>query len=97
MNTIIPYTNGVYYDVRPVVGIKQEDVLPINDELGWNPSAALLKEMFDEGDMAIVQGIGYPNSVGLFTLSKRRWPYSGITSSPQGHPRTSTYFLRPSR
>ena len=62
MNTLIPYTNGIYHDSRPVVGIKEEDVLPTNDTLGWNPHAAPLKEMFDAGDVAVVQGIGYPDS-----------------------------------
>ena len=62
MNTLIPYTNGIYHDSRPVVGIKEEDVLPTNDTLGWNPHVAPLKEMFDAGDVAVVQGIGYPDS-----------------------------------
>ena len=64
MNTLIPYTSGIYHDSRPVVGIKAEDVLPldVDDTLGWNPHAAPLKEMFDAGDVAVVQGIGYPDS-----------------------------------
>ncbi len=62
MNTLVPYTNPSYYDSRPTVVIPQDEVLPINDELGFNPNAAPLKEMFDEGDVAVVQGIGYPNA-----------------------------------
>ncbi len=62
MNTVIPYANDIYHDSRPIVGIKREDVLPIDDTLGWNPNAAPLKEMYDEGRVAVVQGIGYPNS-----------------------------------
>lgn len=62
MNTLIPYTSGIYHDSRPVVGIKAENVLTLDDTLGWNPHAAPLKQMFDEGDVAVVQGIGYPNS-----------------------------------
>ena len=62
MNTIIPYTSGVYYDSRPVVGLKVEEVLPLNDTLAWNPNIEPLKEMYDQGNVAIVQGIGYPDS-----------------------------------
>ena len=62
MNTIIPYTSGVYYDSRPVVGLKAEEVLPLNDTLAWNPNIEPLKEMYDQGNVAIVQGIGYPDS-----------------------------------
>ena len=59
MNTLIPYTSGLYHDVRPVVGVSEDRVLPINDELAFHPCAAPLKEMFDDGDVAIIQGIGY--------------------------------------
>ncbi len=62
MNTLIPYTSDVYYDSRPVVAIPQEMVLPIDDDLGFNPSAAPLKELYDAGDVAVIQGVGYPNS-----------------------------------
>ncbi|MCI0790674.1 MAG: DUF1501 domain-containing protein [Chloroflexi bacterium] len=62
MHTLIPYTSSTYYDNRKLVRIEQEDVLQINDELGFNPNFAPMKEMYDEGMVGIVQGIGYPNS-----------------------------------
>jgi len=62
MNTLVPYTSGLYYDSRQTVRITEDRVLSINDKLGFHPAAAPLKEMFDEGDVAIVQGIGYENS-----------------------------------
>ena len=62
MNTVIPYSNPVYHDARPTVRIKEEDVLPIDGTLAFHPSAAPLKELYDRGMMAIVQGIGYANS-----------------------------------
>ena len=62
MNTIVPYTNERYYDARKKVVMSQDDVLPINDELAINANAASFKRLYDEGKMAIIQGIGYPNS-----------------------------------
>ena len=62
MNTIIPYTNPIYYDNRTKVVIPQEQVLPIDETLAFNPNAAPLKNMYDRGKVAVVQGIGYPNS-----------------------------------
>ena len=62
MNTLVPYTNPMYYDCRPTVGIPQEDVLPINDTLAFHPKMGPLKEMYDQGNVAIIQGIGYPDS-----------------------------------
>ncbi|MCL0028572.1 DUF1501 domain-containing protein [Dehalococcoidia bacterium] len=62
MNTVIPYTNPVYYDNRPLVGIPQDQVLTLNDTLAWHPMTAPLKEMYDTGNVAVIQGVGYPNS-----------------------------------
>jgi len=62
LNTLVPYTNGHYYDARKKVVIREDQVLPINDELGLNENAAPFKRLYDEGKMAIVQGIGYPDS-----------------------------------
>ncbi len=62
MNTVIPYNNPVYYDNRPLVGIPQERVLPIDDTLAFHPEMEAFKDIYDRGMVAIVQGIGYPNS-----------------------------------
>ncbi len=62
MNTLVPYTNGHYYDSRPLVGVPEDEVMPINDTLGFNPAAERLKGLYDAGDVAVIQGIGYPNS-----------------------------------
>jgi len=42
---------GIYYDSRPVVGVAQETVLPINEHLAFHPAAARLKGLFDAGDV----------------------------------------------
>ena len=62
MNTIVPYTNAHYYDARKKVVLGQDEVLPINDQLAFNGNAAPLKRLYDEGNAAVIQGIGYPNS-----------------------------------
>ena len=62
MNTLVPYTSGLYYDSRKTVHISEDRVLDVNGQLGFHPAAEPLKDMFDRGDIAIVQGIGYENS-----------------------------------
>ena len=62
MNTVVPYGNELYYDYRPTVCVPQEEVLPIDDGLGFSPDVAPLKELYDKGQVAIIQGVGYPNS-----------------------------------
>ena len=61
MNTVVPITDGIYHDSRPTLGVKEKDALPLNDQLAWNPVAAPLKELYDQGNVAIIQGIGYEN------------------------------------
>ncbi len=62
LNTIIPYTNPHYRDNRPKVGIPEDQVLPIDGELGFNPNMGPIKKLYDEGKVAIIHGIGYENS-----------------------------------
>ncbi len=62
MNTIIPYSNGLYYDSRETLAIPEDEVLPVDGAVGFNQTIAPLKELFDGGDVAVVQGIGYPDS-----------------------------------
>jgi len=61
LNTVVPYTNGLYRDYRPNLGIPADQVIPLNETLGLNPHMAPLKQFWDEGKMAIFLGIGYPH------------------------------------
>ncbi len=61
MNAVIPYNNPRYRDYRPTLGIPEEMIVPLNGTLGLHPSLAPLKRYWDEGKLAIIQGIGYPN------------------------------------
>jgi uncharacterized protein (DUF1501 family) len=61
LNTVIPYTNGLYRDYRPTLGIPADQVIPLNDTLGLNPTMAPLKPFWDAGKLAIFLGIGYPH------------------------------------
>ena len=61
LNTFIPYSDPHYMDYRPVVNIAPEDVLAVDDKVGFHPAMAPIKEMYDQGKVAVLQGIGYPN------------------------------------
>jgi uncharacterized protein (DUF1501 family) len=62
LNTIIPYSNPLYFDNRPNVQVPVDQVLPINDEVGFNPNMGPIKRLYDEGHVAVIQGIGYPHA-----------------------------------
>jgi uncharacterized protein (DUF1501 family) len=61
LNTLVPYNEGLYYDLRPTVRHEAESVLPINEQLGFSPHLAPVKRLWDEGKVAVINGIGYPN------------------------------------
>jgi uncharacterized protein (DUF1501 family) len=61
LNTIVPANDDRYYEVRPTVNVRPEDVLAIDREVGFNPSLAAFKELWDEGVLAAVEGVGYPS------------------------------------
>ncbi|HAE32849.1 MAG TPA: hypothetical protein DCF86_03310, partial [Dehalococcoidia bacterium] len=61
LNTVIPYGDDEYYDFRKTVHIAQDSVLPIDSTYGFNPHLGPIKRLFDEGKVAVINGIGYDN------------------------------------
>lgn len=61
LNTVVPYGLGNYYQVRPNIGIKAEDVLRLDDQIGLNPNMDGMHKLFKNGNLAVVQAVGYPN------------------------------------
>ena len=61
LNTIIPYRNDIYYSSRPNIGIPQNEVLKLNDEMGLNPALDGLRKIFDDGNLCVINNVGYPN------------------------------------
>ena len=61
LNTIIPFNDPFYRDYRPTLGIAEDQIIPLTDELGFHPALAPLKKYWDEGKLAIILGIGYPH------------------------------------
>ncbi len=61
LNTIVPFTNDVYYQKRPKLAIPPKSVISLNAELGFNPAMQALKEVYDQGYMGIINNVGYPN------------------------------------
>ena len=61
LNTVVPYENDLYHNARPQIGLRKDRVLPINEELGFNDRLRGLMGLYDEGRLAVIQGVGYPN------------------------------------
>ena len=61
LNMVVPYADPLYYDNRPTVGIPADDVLPIDGRFGFNPALGAVKDLYDQGEVAVINGVGYPN------------------------------------
>jgi uncharacterized protein (DUF1501 family) len=61
LNTVVPYSDDAYHRARPVIGLDPKTVLRVNDRIGFNPALAGLDDLFKSGQVALIQGVGYPN------------------------------------
>ena len=61
LNTVVPFANDDYHRARPRLKLSEKDLLKINDDLALHVSLAGFKELFDAGELGIIQGVGYPN------------------------------------
>ena len=62
LNTVIPHSDQNYYDNRPTIRYADEDILRIDDDMAFNPQMSALKDLYDEGNMAVIHGVGWENS-----------------------------------
>jgi uncharacterized protein (DUF1501 family) len=60
LNTVVPYASKAYYKLRPMIGIPEAKVLKLSGEMGLNPGLTGLAELFQQGKVAIIQNVGYP-------------------------------------
>lgn len=61
LNTVIPYEDNCYYNLRPTLGIKKNEAIRINDQLGLHPAMSEMGHLLGEGKLGIIQNVGYPN------------------------------------
>ena len=61
LNTVIPFRNDLYYKARPRLGITKDQALMLTDEVGLHPALKGFKDLYDNGSVAILNSVGYPN------------------------------------
>jgi uncharacterized protein (DUF1501 family) len=61
LNTVVPFTDPLYLKMRPTLGLPGTKILPLDTRLGLHPNLQPLKKLWDDGHLAIVEGVGYPN------------------------------------
>ncbi|HTU69501.1 MAG TPA: DUF1501 domain-containing protein [Candidatus Baltobacteraceae bacterium] len=84
LNCVVPHGNPQYYQLRPTLAVPQSDVLAIDANVGFNPQMRALKVMYDKGEVAVVQGVGYPNPDHSHFRSTEIWQ----TAAPETYEHT---------
>jgi len=62
LNCVVPYANPLYRDYRKSVAVAEDQVLLLDDQVGLHPSMVSVRDMYNEGNVAIIHGVGYQNS-----------------------------------
>jgi uncharacterized protein (DUF1501 family) len=62
LNTVVPYADNTYYQLRNTIGIKQEDVIKLDAKVGLHPELKAMLPFWEKNELAIVQGVGYPQA-----------------------------------
>ena len=62
LNTVIPFANPQYAELRPRIAIARDQVLQLTEQEALHPSLQPLMPLWQDKELAIVQGIGYPNA-----------------------------------
>lgn len=73
LNTVIPVGMDPYYQYRRRLAIQAKDALALQNGFALHPAATGLKALYDEGQMAIVHGVGYPNPNRSHFMSMDVW------------------------
>ena len=91
LNTVIPYADPAYQKARPSLGIGDGAVLKIDKELGLHPSLQGFNKLLENRQLAIVQGVGYPNpnrshfeSMDIWHTANNQLPQAGKTERSVG-------------
>lgn len=73
LNTFVPVNDPTYYDLRPTLGIARDAALATDAGIGFHPALAALHGLYKQGKVAVIQGVGYPNSSRSHFKSMEIW------------------------
>src|SRR5579872_4222098 len=82
LNTVIPFEEDLYYKNRRTLGIPKVNVHKISDGVGLHPALEPLAELYKEGRVAVVQGVGYPDPDRSHFRSMEIWQTASTEKLP---------------
>jgi uncharacterized protein (DUF1501 family) len=92
LNTVVPYADDAYHRARPTLAVAAKDVLRLDDHLGLHPTMTGLKSLYDEGSLAVVQAVGYPNPNRSHFRSMEIWETASDSDRQEHYGWIGRYF-----
>ena len=92
LNTVIPFQNDAYFRARPTLAIPKSKVLSLSDGFGLHPELTSLKSLHDNGHLAVVHGVGYPNPNRSHFRSTEIWQTASDANKTEKHGWLGRYF-----
>jgi uncharacterized protein (DUF1501 family) len=92
LNTVVPLGNDYYHKARPRIGLDQSKVLRLNDDLGLHPNLTGFKELYDAGELSVIQGVGYPNPNRSHFRSTEIWQTASDSNAFERYGWLGRYF-----
>ncbi len=92
LNTVVPFTNDFYHKARPKIGLSADKVLSLNGEIGFNGALTGFKNLYDSGNLAVVQGVGYPNPNRSHFRSTEIWQTASASDKIEKYGWLGRYF-----
>jgi uncharacterized protein (DUF1501 family) len=80
LNTVVPYADNAYYQLRNTIGIKPDELLKLDDKIGLHPDLKAMLPFWEKNELAIVQGVGYPQANLSHFRSIEIWETSSKSS-----------------
>jgi len=92
LNTVVPISNDDYYKARPRLALQPDNTLKISGDYGLHPAMSGLRQAFDDGQLAIIQGVGYPNPNRSHFRSMEIWQTATDSNRTAPHGWIGRYF-----
>ena len=73
LNTFIPYLDSLYYEMRPKIALSKDEVIAGNKEMAFHPALKGFAQMQQNGDLSVIQNVGYPEPNRSHFRSQEIW------------------------
>src|SRR5271170_7374837 len=92
LNTVVPYSSDFYHKARPKIGLSANNILKLNDDIGFHGSMTGFKNLYDSGNLAVVQGVGYPSPNRSHFRSTEIWQTASDSDKIEKYGWVGRYF-----